>query len=83
MLTQMKSWGNSKAIRIPKEMLTEAGFHEQDDLDVEVKGQQIIISKAHQKISLEQRIEKYGPIRKISDCFRDIDPQGREVWTNE
>ena len=56
MKTQIKTWGNSQAIRIPKDMLEEAGFHDCDDLNIEVWDHKIVISKIHRRLSLEERI---------------------------
>lgn len=40
---KLQSWGNSKAIRLAKDILEEAGFNTKDDilLDVEVEPNQI------------------------------------------
>lgn len=79
MTTQIKTWGNSQAIRIPKDLLVEAGIHENDDLDVTVKGESIVITKVHRRLSLEERIKMYGPIQKFPDIEWG-EPVGRENW---
>lgn len=77
MKTQIKTWGNSQAIRIPKYMLEEAGFHDCDDLNIEVWDHKIVISKIHRRLSLEERIEKFGPICRFPETEWGK-PVGRE-----
>lgn len=78
MTTQLKMWGNSQAIRIPREMTAAAGIHTNDDLNLEVRGQSIIITKVHRRLSLEERIAKYGPIVKTPEADWGT-PVGRET----
>ena len=82
MTTQVKAWGNSCAVRIPMGILKEAGIQRDDELDIQVNGTDIILSKTN-KINhktLEERILAYGG--KL-DLLMDYDwgePMGREMW---
>lgn len=80
MPAQLKKWGNSLGLRITKEMLNEAEINPNDLLTIEVKKGQFIFTKMHQRLSLEERIEKYGPIEKAPTVDWGED-QGREIWT--
>ena len=72
MKTQIKTWGNSQAIRIPKDMLEEAGFHDCDDLNIEVWDHKIVISKIHRRLSLEELSVGFHLSEKyISRYFRE------------
>ena len=44
MQTQVKAWGNSQGIRIPKNILEKLGLHVSDTLQIEVNAPTIIIS---------------------------------------
>ncbi len=45
MQTQVKSWGNSQGVRIPRELLKEADIAIDDMLDVKVSNGVIILTK--------------------------------------
>ncbi|MEE3480986.1 MAG: hypothetical protein VZQ80_03240 [Lachnospiraceae bacterium] len=79
MPVQMKKWGNSMGLRVTKEMLNEAGISPDDPMTLEIKKGQFIFTTVHRRLSLEERIEKYGPIEKAPavDWGKD---RGREVW---
>lgn len=79
MITQLKPWGNSQAIRISKEMIEESGFRSNQDLEITAKPGQIIITVAHPRLTLKERIRKYGPIRSYPEMDWG-EPMGNERW---
>lgn len=46
METQIKRWGNSAAIRIPSSILSEANLSVDSSINIEVKGNRIVIEPA-------------------------------------
>ena len=54
----VSKWGNSSAVRIPKQYLTELGIADNDKVKISKKGSSIIIEKPHQSKSLRQLVEE-------------------------
>jgi len=78
MRTKLAAWGNSQAVRLPKDLLDELQFHPGDELILEKQGNAIILKKAHERLTLEELIERYGPLH-LSDEVDWGDPVGDEV----
>jgi len=56
---KLAKWGNSLAVRIPKDVAEELGFAEGDDLRMEVgAGDTILLSKAEDRARVIARIMK-------------------------
>ena len=80
MQTQVKAWGNSQGIRLPKEILQEASFFVDDVLDVKVTDGMITLSKPFRHKTLEERALEYGGKLKLDGEFDWGEPVGREIW---
>lgn len=80
MQVQLKAWGNSQGIRFSREFLASAGIKPDDTLTAEVHDGKIILSKAFQHRTLQQRAEAYGGQLNLSDELDWGEPQGSEVW---
>ncbi len=81
MTTQIKAWGNSQGVRLPKELLSLAGIQNNDILDVEVIDGSIVLKKAGFKhMTLEERAQEYGGKLEPYDEFDWGEPVGRERW---
>ena len=80
MQTQIKPWGNSQGIRIPKEALQEAGFETDEVLTVLVSKQQIILQKSFRHKTLKERMEPYGGVLELSDEIDYGVPGEGELW---
>lgn len=74
----VKKWGNSQGIRIPKTVLNQLDMHISDELEMSVVGNSIILKKAFQHKTFEERLAAYGG--KISVCDFDWgEPVGKEL----
>ena len=80
MQAQIKTWGNSQGIRIPKEALLEASFALDDILDIKVSNGMIMLMKPFRHKSLEERAAEYGGNLYLDGEFDWGEPEGREVW---
>lgn len=60
MQAQVKEWGNSQGIRIPKELLQEAGISLNEVLDITASNGIITLSRPFKHKTLEQRAAEYG-----------------------
>lgn len=80
MVTQvtLKPWGNSQGICIPKSILKELNLQIADPLQLKIENDAIIIKKAFQHKSFEDRLAEYDG--EISVCEFDWgDPVGEEL----
>ena len=80
MQTQVKTWGNSQGIRLPKEVLQEADVNVDDMLDVKVSNGVIMLTKPFRHKSLEERAAEYGGKLDLDGEFDWGEPVGREIW---
>ena len=58
MQTQVKAWGNSQGIRLPKDILQEANVEINDMLEVKVSDGMIMLVKTFRHQKLEERAEE-------------------------
>lgn len=80
MQTQIKSWGNSQAIRLTREVLEAAGMTLNDQVEVQASDGKIIISKPSRHITLRERAAAYGGELIISDEMDWYETVGKELW---
>jgi len=80
METTIKAWGNSQGIRIPKEILTQAGVSVNDVMDISVMNGKIVLEKQFRHKTLEERVAAYGGKLILDGEFDWGEKVGREVW---
>ena len=80
MQVQVIKWGNSQGIRIPKEILQNAGIALNEMLDITVVNGTITLTKAFHHRTLEERAAEYGGQLNLDGEYEWDKPEGREVW---
>ena len=80
MQAQVKQWGNSQGIRLPKEVLKSAGISVNEILDVTVSNGVITLEKTMRHKTLEERALQYGGRLMLDGEYDWGEPVGREVW---
>ncbi len=80
MLAQVKTWGNSQGIRLPKDILEEAKIGLNDFLTIEVIDGNVILKKQFRHKTLEERIAEHGGVLEPYGEYDWGEPVGREVW---
>ncbi len=80
MQTQIKAWGNSQGVRLPKGALEDAGFSKDDILTITVSKGQIILYKEFRHKSLKERMEAYGNKLHFTEEIDYGEPVEGEVW---
>lgn len=80
MTTQLRSWGNSQGIRIPKEILQEVSFSLNDNIDISVSDGKIILYETFTHKTLEERAAEYGGKLFLDGEYDWGEPVGRERW---
>ena len=80
MEARLQKWGNSDGIRIPSNFLKSLNLKTNDKVDLNYENDKIIISKiSKNKISLEERFEKYNG-KNLAKDFSWDDAKGKEIW---
>jgi len=74
--TSIGKWGNSFAVRIPKEILDQVHLHLKDSLSLSVQDGAIVLKPKERKATLEELLEGY----QASEAVDWGVPQGREEW---
>ncbi len=78
MRVTISRWGNSLAIRIPKDALEQADLHEGDLLDVVSERGNLILVPQAARPSLDELIAQITPENTHSPVFETI--VGAEAW---
>lgn len=80
MQTQVKKWGNSQGVRLPKEVLEMASFSLNDVLNVNVSNGVIMLTREFKHKTLEERTAVFGGELNLDGEYDWGEPLGREVW---
>lgn len=78
MQIQITKWGNSLGLRVPKEIATRVGLREGARVDIDARGQQILISVARPIYELNELLEGMTP-EAMGDAFDWGEDRGREI----
>jgi antitoxin MazE len=85
--TEIKEWGNSLAVRIPKKIKDALGFHNGSRVSISLEGKKVILESSEnpffnlsKDVSLNEVLNKITAKNKhLADDFK-TKPIGREVW---
>jgi len=80
MKTQLSRWGNSLAVRIPKDVAAAAELKEGDNVELNVDGPGTVkLQKSEKKLTLKELLDDINPenVHTESDWS---EPRGNEVW---
>ena len=80
MQAQVKVWGNSQGIRLPKEVLKRAGIILNEVLDVKVSDGVITLAKPFRHKTLEERAAEFDGKLMLDGEYDWGGSVGREVW---
>jgi len=79
MQTRVQKWGNSKAVRLPKAIVEEAGFKEDDQVELFVRDGNIVIAPSKKHLKLEDRVAEYDGQYSPGE-WETGEPEGDEIW---
>ncbi|MBI4118838.1 MAG: AbrB/MazE/SpoVT family DNA-binding domain-containing protein [Parcubacteria group bacterium] len=82
MSTKVQKWGNSLAVRFPKEVTKKLNLAEGVEVDIIPRAKNIIIkpkSKLKRKFTLEELLSKITPKNRHKETNWGR-PVGREIW---
>lgn len=75
----VKKWGNSHAIRLPKNILEALEVEQDDELNIEIIDHSIVVTKAKKELTFEELFKDYSGDKFHSD-IQNITPVGNEKW---
>lgn len=78
MRVTISRWGNSLAVRLPKDALDLADLHEGDILEVSTEGQIIRLTLLDAAPSLDELIARITPENRHGEVFGTL--TGAEIW---
>lgn len=78
--SSVAKWGNSTAVRIPKQVLRDAQIEEGDEVLIEAEAPGVIrMCSARKTVTLEELVSRITPTNRHSELSWGS-PQGKEVW---
>lgn len=77
-MTRIRAWGNSHGVRLPREVLDEAGLRPDAEVTIRVEQGRILIEPAHRKPTLDELLAQVRPGRRAEEVDYGP-PRGREV----
>ncbi len=79
MVTTVRRWGNSLAVRIPKAFADQARLNEDSDVEISIDGDKITLAPARREWKLHDLVSKISP-GNIHTETNWGDRQGNESW---
>jgi antitoxin MazE len=77
--TAIAKWGNSLALRLPRNVATDLQLVEGSAVELHVEGVAIIVTPTRKKYKLDDLLAQYKPEHRRSELGWG-EPVGEEVW---
>ena len=74
---QVTKWGNSLGVRVPRDVAARIGLTEGSRVDIEARGDHLVITKSNRRFTLEALLEGMTPDRQHPSL--DDPPRGTEL----
>jgi antitoxin MazE len=74
---QVTKWGNSLGVRVPRDVAARIGLTEGSRVDIEARGDHLVITKSNRRFTLEALLEGMTPDRQHPSL--DDAPRGTEM----
>lgn len=79
MQTTIAKWGNSLALRLPRNIAEDARMFEGTPVELQLDGATLVVTPARPKYKLAELLEKHKPEHKHVESDWGP-PRGQEVW---
>jgi antitoxin MazE len=79
MTTQIAKWGNSLALRIPRNLAAEVNVQDGDRVDVSVENGALVVRPARKRYTIEELVADMTPDNRHGETDWGK-PRGKEVW---
>jgi antitoxin MazE len=74
---QIAKWGNSLGLRVPRDLAARIGLTEGSRVDVEARGDRLVVTKSNRRFTLEELLAGMTPERQHR--AEDDAPRGSEI----
>jgi antitoxin MazE len=78
MRARVAKWGNSLGVRIPREIADRAGMAEGSEIEIEAKGECVVIVPARRRYKLDELLQGMTP-KAMREAFDWGPDRGREA----
>lgn len=80
-ILDIKQWGNNLGVRLPAAVAREAHLHADQRVCVSVEGGQVVIRPVTDvQLTLEQRLDRFDPVRHGGEVMTAGQTLGAERW---
>jgi antitoxin MazE len=80
MSTKIQKWGNSLGVRISKTVLEQVDIHENDQVEITVKDDNILIMPSKKKRYDLKKLVAQITDENLHDEIMEEIPVGKEIW---
>ena len=80
MTTKIQKWGNSLAMRLPKELAKNLNWHAGAVVGFEQLGDKVIITSSRPEYTLEDMVKGITKKNRHKLVWPDDKPRGKEIW---
>jgi antitoxin MazE len=80
MTTKIQKWGNSLAMRLPKELTENLNWYEGAIVGFEQLGDKMIITSSRPKYTVEQMLNGITKKNRHKSLWPNDKPRGKEIW---
>ncbi len=74
---QIAKWGNSLGLRVPRDLAARIGLTEGTRVDVEARGDRLVVTKSNRRFTLDELLAGMTPERQHR--AEDDAPRGDEI----
>lgn len=74
---QLSKWGNSLGLRVPRDLAARLGLSEGARVDVEARGDALVVTKSTRRFTLDELLADMTPERQHK--AEDDPPRGAEI----
>ena len=79
MQTAVTKWGNSLAVRLPRNLASDAGLSHGTPIDLRIQGESLVITRTRKRYKLQDLLEQMKPEHRHKETDWG-EPVGEEVW---
>ena len=80
MKTTIAKWGNSLAVRLPKNLAVSLQWKAGSNIGLEKVGANLLLSPSQPRYSLDDLVKSFSPKQRHKLIFPDDKPRGKEIW---
>lgn len=80
MKKEIKKWGNSLALRLPKNLADKLNLSDGSQIELIQEGEKLIIEKKQHNYDLDSMVEGINEENRHNVKLQNTTPKGKEIW---